>query len=264
MRKFCAFLLLSLIPFFSAHAALYLVVTTQEKSYFGEYIESYEDRWFYEEATPETPRYLLLFAREQFHFIPKEAIKSYSLVNIAPSRYKEFLRDNDLFFKNELVENAHVLTGNEGHHKFEKMFGNFAWDIGILDELGRQHKDEGNHLEDYYVYEQEVRSPLKGTVVGKVDGQEDNPPDLSFSSSLAGKINNYLTIQVHPVVYLSIVHFKKNTIKVEVGDQVDVDQPLGEVGNSGVSYLPHLHYTLYTYIPQYKRFISIPGHFEGR
>jgi len=47
-----------------------------------------------------------------------------------------------------------------------------------------------------------------------------------------------------------------------VGDKVEVGMRLGTVGNSGVSYLPHLHYTLYTFLPQLDRFISIPGFFQ--
>ncbi|PJB54700.1 MAG: hypothetical protein CO099_00070, partial [Bdellovibrio sp. CG_4_9_14_3_um_filter_39_7] len=59
--------------------------------------------------------------------------------------------------------------------------------------------------------------------------------------------------------YLSIVHFKQNSITVNIGDEVKIGQVLGQVGNSGVSYVPHLHYTLYAYIPELERFISVPA-----
>ena len=78
-----------------------------------------------------------------------------------------------------------------------------------------------------------------------------------------GLKNNYLTIKVHESIYLSLVHFKQDSIQVEVGDTVSEGQYLGRVGNSGVSYLPHLHFTLYTYIEELERFISIPGFFES-
>lgn len=230
----------------------------------GELLEIYTDRWFYQPDSPLIPRYMLLFNKDQedFHFFPVDELSKDHKKVERLGTFKNYLREKGLFFKNELVKDAFILTGNEGHHKFEKMYGNFAWDIGLLNEDGKQFNHQGKLLEDYLIFGAEVVSPLKGIVVGKVDGQLDNLPDLTFSGDLAGKVNNFLTIQVEKNIYLSIVHFKKGTIEVEVGDQVTVGQRLGEVGNSGVSYLPHLHYTLYTYIPKYNRFISIPGYFE--
>lgn len=232
----------------------------------GELIEIYSDRWFFEADSTSVPKFILLFQNINGHFgfdfFPVKDLSKIEKISSGKSQYKSLLKNKGLFFKNDLVEKADVLTGNEGHHKFEKMFGNFAWDIGVLDSQGSQFRNQGLELSDYYVFGREVISPLKGVVVGKVDGQEDNVPDLTFSSSLAGKENNYLTIRVFENIYLSVVHFKKNTIEVEIGETIEVGQRLGEVGNSGVSYLPHLHYTLYAYIPEYDRFISIPGFFE--
>lgn len=233
----------------------------------GELIEIYSDRWFFEEDSSSVPRFVLLFQNVGGHFgfdfFPLKDFAKVKNLSSGKSQYKSLLKEKNLFFKNDLVANANILTGNEGHHKFEKMFGNFAWDIGVLDSTGSQFSNNGTSLENYYIFGREVVSPIKGIVVGKVDGQEDNAPDLSFSSSLEGKVNNYLTIRAFENIYLSIVHFKKNSIEVEVGETIEVGQSLGKVGNSGVSYLPHLHYTMYAYIPEYDRFISIPGFFEN-
>ncbi len=40
------------------------------------------------------------------------------------------------------------------------------------------------------------------------------------------------------------LHFRKNSILVEEGEMVDVGQPLGEIGSSGCSQSPHLHFEL--------------------
>ncbi len=231
----------------------------------GELIEVYEDRWFYQEQNKTTQKFVLLYNEKnkepyfEFHNINK--ISKVKVTKFSKSKYKKYLKRNNLIFKNKLVKNAAVLTGNEGHHKHEKMYGNFAWDIGILNEEGSQFKNSGNVLEDFFIFDQDVVSPLEGTVVGKVSDQEDNAPDLSFQSSLEGKVNNYLTIHLTGPFYLSIVHFKKDSIKVNIGDKVKVGDFLGTVGNSGVSYLPHLHYTLYIYVKEHDRFISVPGFF---
>lgn len=264
MREIFYILLLLILPF-QINAAFELTVELSDKSQVkGEFLEIYHDRWFYEQAGPQVAKYLLLYEAKtnQFHFQPLEKIKRIMAMKEHPSKYKKFLKKAGLYFKNHLVEDASVLTGNEGHHKFEKMYGNFAWDIGILDELGSQFDHDGKELYDYYIFNKDVLSPLSGTVVGKIDGQVDNIPDLTFTGDLSQKINNYLTIQVAEKIYLSVVHFKKDSITVNIGDKVDAHQLLGQVGNSGVSYIPHLHYTLYTYIKEYDRFISIPGFFE--
>lgn len=246
----------------SAFAALNISLTLNEGSKVeGEYIEFYEDRWFYQESDHNTGRYILVFNDKlpnKFKMVNLRDVDDLEFNFVPGSSYKDHLKKNDIIFKNDLVSDSCTLTGNEGHHKHERMYGNFAWDIGIIKD-GMQYANDGSLLEDYYIFGKELTSPLKGVVVGKVNDQEDNAPDLSFTSSLAGKVNNYLTIKVSENIYLSIVHFKKGTITVNVGDKIEVGQSLGLVGNSGVSYIPHIHYTLYAYIPEYNRFVSIPA-----
>lgn len=251
----------------NTYSAEYLKVTLLNgETITGEHIETYEDRWFYQPPAPTVQIYELIFSIKEggpdFKLINQLDIKETEVLKEDASEYKNYLKVNNLFFKNNLVAGSDVLTGNEGHHKHERMYGNFAWDIGSLDIWGMQYKGSGEHLEDYYIFGAEVVSPLSGKVIGQVNDQPDNAPDLSFSGNLADKVNNYLTIQVAPKFYLSIVHFIEGSITVEIGDTVEVGDTLGQVGNSGVSYLPHLHYTLYTYIPEEKRFISIPGFFS--
>ena len=119
--------------------------------------------------------------------------------------------------------------------------------------------NEGEKNEDYFIFNEPVYSPFNGKVIGLVKNQPDNDVDLTLSSDLSEKENNYLTIKIHDYVYLSLVHFKYDSINVELGDTIKKGDYLGKVGNSGVSYLPHLHYTLYTYITSLDRFISIPA-----
>ncbi len=173
--------------------------------------------------------------------------------------YDQFLKDSELILRNHPVKNAYVLTGNTGHHKFEKMFGNFAWDLGVLNDEDQLSVNEGKENEDYFIFNEPVYSPFSGKVIGLVKDEPDNDVDLTLSSDLSNKKNNYLTIQIHEYVFLSLVHFKHNSINVELGDIIKEGDYLGRVGNSGVSYLPHLHYTLYTYIASIDRFISIPA-----
>lgn len=252
----------------SSEAANYTKITLSSGEIIsGEHLETYEDRWFYQPPAPTVQKFELVFFLKgnepNFKLINQLDIEEMELIKKAPSQYKKYLKDNNLFFKNKLVPQSEVLTGNEGHHKHERMYGNFAWDIGDIDIWGKQFSGTGEHLEDYYIFGADVLSPLSGKIIGAVNDQPDNKPDLSFTGDLSDKTNNYLTIQVAPKFYLSIVHFIQQSITVKVGDKVEVGDLLGRVGNSGVSYIPHLHYTLYTYISEYQRFISIPGFFSS-
>ncbi len=232
----------------------------------GESIEVYSDRWFYESPI-DTKSYQLIFIRNEnqvrFELIEVSEIESKEIIIHDTNLYKKFLEQQGIIFEGHPLSNAHVLTGHEGHHKYEKMYGNFAWDLGVIHE-GQLFKNNGEEREDYYVFNAKVYSPLDGIIIGAVKSSSDNPVDLSLSSDLSNKLNNYITIQVHPLFYISLVHFKQNTISRSVGDKVKKGDFLGLVGNSGVSYIPHLHYTLYTYIPKYKRFISIPPIFRQK
>lgn len=262
-------LILSIICIFSfsANAALFVSLSLSDDTQVdGEVIEIYKDRWFYEGESSLTETYVLLFNNSnnqaKFTFKNVKEISHVEFLKSGNSDYKKYLTKNGIIFKNKLVKRADVLTGNEGHHKFEKMFGNFAWDIGILNRKGKQFKRDGVELRDYYIYNKKVYAPMSGVVVGKVNLEEDNVPSPNFVGDLSSKKNNYLTIKVKDQIYLSIVHFKKDSIKVNIGDKVKAGEVLGRVGNSGVSYIPHLHYTMYLYVPSHDRFISVPGFFE--
>jgi len=263
------FLLLFLFISLSSNAAVYLEVTLNDDSKVsGEFIEYYKDRWFYEEETSETDKYILLFktkkGKADFSFTSIKDVAKIKKLKSKKSQYKSYLYKNNIIFKNEIVQNGDILTGNSGHHKFERMYGNFAWDIGILDKDKKQHSGLGLDLEDYHIFGAPVISPIHGKVVGKVSDQEDNIPSPNLIGDLSGKVNNYLTLKIHESFYLSVVHFMKDSITVNIGDQVQAGDKLGLVGNSGVSYVPHLHYTLYLYVPKVDRFISVPGYFSRK
>lgn len=63
--------------------------------------------------------------------------------------------------------------------------------------------------------------------------------------AVSGGFGNYICIQ-HPNKYYSYyAHLKKNSARVNVGDIVTAGQPIAEVGSSGYSSDPHLHFELW-------------------
>lgn len=126
-------------------------------------------------------------------------------------------------------------------------------------------------LEDYYGWGQPIFSPFAGTVIKAVDGWNeltDSYLKLLFSSicqslskdeknriqalknSQQGDIRpfagNYLVIQSidYPEVYAFIAHARNGSIIVKEGDVVQALQEVAQVGHSGQSMVPHLHFHL--------------------
>ncbi len=103
--------------------------------------------------------------------------------------------------------------------------------------------NESTRLKDYPAYGKPILSVANGKVVKVVDGYPDvkpgvNDPDLTLKD--AG--GNHVIVDIGGGRYAFYAHLKPGSITVEEGDHVRRGQPLGRLGNSGYSGLPHLHF----------------------
>lgn len=123
-------------------------------------------------------------------------------------------------------------------------------------------------LEEYYAWGQPMLAPFHGTVLAAVDGCPEVATsylrtliDTLFSkqgdaelqqllNTGAGDIRrfagNHLILQSTeaPDVYAFLAHARKGSVCVTAGQHVVPLQKLAEVGNSGQSMTPHLHFQL--------------------
>ena len=105
-----------------------------------------------------------------------------------------------------------------------------------------------------YAWGQPVFAPLDGTVMASSDGAPDRervsmirdllrllafPPKPGSPFSAYG--GNYVVIGSGHV-YPLLAHLRCGSVRVKVGDRVRAGDELGEVGNSGSSLQPHLHF----------------------
>ncbi len=109
-------------------------------------------------------------------------------------------------------------------------------------------------VEDTYAWKQPVFAPLDGVVVACSDGAPDRER-LSMIRDLIGLLmarpkpgspfsaygGNYVILQCG-AVYPLLAHLRCGSVRVKVGDRVKAGDQLGEVGNSGSSVQPHLHF----------------------
>jgi murein DD-endopeptidase MepM/ murein hydrolase activator NlpD len=88
------------------------------------------------------------------------------------------------------------------------------------------------------IYGRTVLAPAAGLVVAAHDGE----PDVPIGEKGKGDdLGNHVALEVAPAQFLFIAHMQPGSIAVRTGDRVAPGQPLGRVGNSGISSEPHVH-----------------------
>ncbi|WP_128895493.1 M23 family metallopeptidase [Longirhabdus pacifica] len=145
-------------------------------------------------------------------------------------------------FSLPLSEEWYVLHGGtnaiDNKHYGVSNLNRYAYDFTIVKEH-QTYEGDAQKNESYYAYGEEVIAPAAGTVVVVENSIVDNVP---------GEINNTQILGNHVVIdhgnneYSYYLHLKQGSLAVNVGDQVSVGDLLGQVGNSGQSMAPHLHF----------------------
>lgn len=140
----------------------------------------------------------------------------------------------------------------------------FAYDFMVADSGGKVYKGDGSRLEDFYGWGKPILAPGDGKIVSAAHDKADNPVSITLppiapeqyerlrtqafehleSVSLEGLHGNHVTIDHGNSEFSLIDHMQKDSVKVEVGDEVTRGTVLGNIGNSGDSGTPHIHYGL--------------------
>ena len=137
----------------------------------------------------------------------------------------------------------------------------FAYDLVRVDMDGSSGKGDETKPESYYAYGQEVLAPADGTVFEVRDGIDDtsiaqfaaDPSNMmkrivEYQTKLRaqygprGTEGNIVIVDHGNSEYSVMVHLKKSSIRVKKGDRVKRGQVLAQVGQSGLSTEPHLHF----------------------
>ena len=92
-----------------------------------------------------------------------------------------------------------------------------------------------------------------GLVIEVVDAHADHPPGTKVNLNAKA---NYIKIQ-HQDYISFYVHNKQNSSLVKVGQKVKPGQQIAQIGNSGVSTGPHLHFQIIN-----KDHVSLPTYFK--
>ncbi|MFL6231522.1 MAG: M23 family metallopeptidase [Thermoanaerobaculia bacterium] len=140
----------------------------------------------------------------------------------------------------------------------------FAYDLGALGGDGLTHKGDGSRLADYYGYGRDVLAVADGVVVeagadateadgrlkqpGESEGDFEKRTVLEQMKLLAGSpksaLGNYVVIRHAGGEFSHYAHLKQGSVRVKAGDAVKRGQVIGQLGQTGNSTEPHLHFQL--------------------
>jgi murein DD-endopeptidase MepM/ murein hydrolase activator NlpD len=131
---------------------------------------------------------------------------------------------------------------------------NFASDFIYVDEEGRSYHGNPQKLEDWYGYGKRVYAPGSGIVAAAANDIPDNWFEDARATRIGHpklpaekdpkNIGNFVLIDHGDGEYSLLVHMKPGSVTVHPGDHVGQGQPVGEIGFTGDSIFPHLHYSL--------------------
>lgn len=127
----------------------------------------------------------------------------------------------------------------------------YASDWAHADEHGAIYQGDGKELKDYFGFGQSVYAPAKGKVIEVVNHLPDNAVagklaygTIAFIKNPKLASGNYVVIDHQNGEMSLLAHFKQGSVRVKPGQQVSAGDLIAELGNSGDSTYPHLHYQL--------------------
>jgi hypothetical protein len=138
----------------------------------------------------------------------------------------------------------------------------FAYDIAKLGAGNSSHRGDGLRFEDYYAYGAPVLAAADGLVVATANDQPEDSGMMRRASESAdaygariqqrqealltkgagGIAGNFVMLDHGSGEFSLYAHLQPGTVRVKAGDRVVVGTVLGQLGSSGNSTEPHLHF----------------------
>ena len=150
-----------------------------------------------------------------------------------------------------------------GHHRWGSI-QEFAYDFIKIGQDQKSFANNGTQLEDFYAYGEDVFAVADGVVVAAMNTITESSDNLKrpdetdiaymkrmmpYQNELMAKgfeyvFGNHVIIQHAHKEYSSYFHLKHGSVTVKKGDKVQQGQLIGQLGHSGNSTEPHLHFHL--------------------
>ncbi|MCB5261774.1 MAG: urea transporter [Candidatus Cloacimonetes bacterium] len=175
------------------------------------------------------------------------------------SRYRRFVSTGVPQLNMPITGQWLVTQGHNGEHTHKKDWA-LAWDFEKVDTQNKKYSENETKLADYYCYGKAVYAAAGGYIAKVVNSVPDNPIG---SVNTVDNWGNYISINHGYGFFTLYAHLKEGSIKLAEGDYIKMGEKIAQVGNSGRSFVPHLHFqaqaaidagsrTLFSHILNYK------------
>ncbi len=115
----------------------------------------------------------------------------------------------------------------------------YAYDFLQIGANGKSYQRDGAHNADYYAFGKKVLAGKEGTVVFVRTDITDNDPG---DPNLGTPGGNVVVIDHGDNHFSYYAHLRAKSVSLKIGARVRTGDAIGEVGNSGDSAEPHLHF----------------------
>ncbi len=164
-----------------------------------------------------------------------------------------------------IISQAGVLGG--GHRNRS---GGFAIDaLGLDPNYAPMLRPGSDRPQDYAGWGRPIIAPAAGIIVEARNDRPDQPKDGESNPVYyapeypnGGDTGNHVVIDHGQSEFSMIAHMRMGSVRVAAGDRVTQSQPLGELGNSGDTSGPHVHYQLQDG-PRWEYADALPMRFEN-
>ena len=131
---------------------------------------------------------------------------------------------------------------------FTTTTGRYSYDFIAVNGAGDMSSGDETKNESWLGFKQPVFSAGAGRVVASVDDRpDDHEIDMSaLRKDLNAEFGNYIIIDHENGEFSLYGHIHQGSAKVKVGDRVSAGQQIAQVGASGSSLMPHLHFQVQT------------------
>jgi len=143
----------------------------------------------------------------------------------------------------------------------------YGYDFVLVNEQGVMYRGGPKDSDDWYLARSDDNdqyfafgAPVYAAGAGRIAEAHDGEPDNRRVGTSSG--GNYVVIDHRNGEYSWFGHLKKGSVKVKLGQMVKQGHVIGQVGASGDSLFPHLHYELRTG-PGTKGIEGLPSYFSG-
>lgn len=148
-------------------------------------------------------------------------------------------------FKEEFFIEFGGITKKDSH-SWEIPLQRYAYDFEIRDDKNKPYHDDYLQISNYYSYKCKIYAPLDGYVVDICNEYPDtkiqkNRPIVCDVDDVKG---NYILIKHKNNEYSLIAHILKDSFRVQIGDIVKTGDYIAQVGNSGNTNGPHIHFQI--------------------